>query len=995
MPRIFSRCSRMRAALVAALAVLLVPAVGHAAPVRVVTTAMYSSIGDVVAPGGPVDGTVTILLADAFNALSPAELRASYDVLFLSQFAQADIDVAWTTRLQPFLALGGGVVFESVNNAFELAPAVTKNAEYIDGGNVLVTADVPVLTTGVRSDPGGFNWPQFTFTAWDPALSPFLTFAGSVTGLYGTLPGGGRLVVTGVGQDGYTWFGDAITANHRRLLIGELRWVARVCEAGDDADGDGVVNQCDVCPQQANPGQEDLDQDLVGDACDACPGDGSTTDDDDDGRCGDPGVCPAGCDNCPFASNAAQADADGDGRGDACDGCALPNRFDQDRDYDGIDDVCDPCVTTCSFPQCATECRDRESGECTVTPRPDGTRCSDFDRCTEGDSCSGGVCVTTPVVCPPSADACAESLCVSWAGCTTIPQQNGAACDDGDRCTSGDRCTLGACSGTPVDACRADPMQCYAASGSSRARLRFELSDRFGTRPMDLEKTSAACHPARPDEETLLDGARHLVCSRLQAPEGIRFANRTIAVSDRFGSSELRLVRPISYCAPAAEPGVPASLQLDELACYRVRGGAAADRVVELTDAVETRSRRVLRPYSFCVPASRDGAAVADPARNLTCYEVRNARRGATPRHEVALVSALGEERLRTRRVRTLCVPSAVEPCARATFASSGSSYTGSSFCGGTLFDPPPEPPFIGALHDAASGGSRLHDLAAGCTYFGGGANDVYPASPTLAGGRYELAATSCAAPELPMVAAGEVGDAGCARGPADFRICLTAFGRRCTSDAQCPGSAPGRCSPAPRCFSGPPQPFRTAVANVCLLTPLDSDVQALLAPDTGDLQLTTSSRTLVYAPFGGLEPDPCPRCVAGTCTDGARRGLACAESTSPEQTSLDCPPYASDFFLSVASEPAVLSTDSVSLSAADGLFCPGQRNPGAFGDPAVRRIELTRGPIVSLRDGEPHATALLQIGCLPATGNPVADDLSDFPGPQAMSVAGAVQFSE
>lgn len=58
-----------------------------------------------------------------------------------------------------------------------------------------------------------------------------------------------------------------------------------------DADGDGVVNSQDNCPNVANPGQEDSDGDGVGDVCD----------------------------NCPLTPNPDQGDWDNDGIGDACD----------------------------------------------------------------------------------------------------------------------------------------------------------------------------------------------------------------------------------------------------------------------------------------------------------------------------------------------------------------------------------------------------------------------------------------------------------------------------------------------------------------------------------------------------------------------------------------------------------------------------------------------------------------------------------------------------
>ena len=57
-----------------------------------------------------------------------------------------------------------------------------------------------------------------------------------------------------------------------------------------DADGDGVSDNSDNCPSEANADQADGDGDGVGDACD----------------------------NCPTTANADQADADSDGVGDAC-----------------------------------------------------------------------------------------------------------------------------------------------------------------------------------------------------------------------------------------------------------------------------------------------------------------------------------------------------------------------------------------------------------------------------------------------------------------------------------------------------------------------------------------------------------------------------------------------------------------------------------------------------------------------------------------------------
>ncbi len=100
-----------------------------------------------------------------------------------------------------------------------------------------------------------------------------------------------------------------------------------------DPDRDNVSEIRDNCPGLANPVQADADGDGRGDACDA----------DDDGD-----TVPDASDNCPLVANPGQGmacsgDADGDTVPDASDNCPLvANASQADATLDGVGDACEP-----------------------------------------------------------------------------------------------------------------------------------------------------------------------------------------------------------------------------------------------------------------------------------------------------------------------------------------------------------------------------------------------------------------------------------------------------------------------------------------------------------------------------------------------------------------------------------------------------------------------------------------------------------------------------
>lgn len=93
-------------------------------------------------------------------------------------------------------------------------------------------------------------------------------------------------------------------ASQSEIRAYDLTLSVSACPPPPDGDDDGIADQDDNCPDDANPDQDDTDQDGVGDLCDG--------DDDNDGH-------PDIADNCPTTPNRVQSDSDDNGHGDACD----------------------------------------------------------------------------------------------------------------------------------------------------------------------------------------------------------------------------------------------------------------------------------------------------------------------------------------------------------------------------------------------------------------------------------------------------------------------------------------------------------------------------------------------------------------------------------------------------------------------------------------------------------------------------------------------------
>lgn len=114
------------------------------------------------------------------------------------------------------------------------------------------------------------------------------------------------------------------------------------------------------------------------------------------------------------------------------------------------------CVTAADCASFTDECNTGAclNGSCVKMPQNEGAACDDGNACTVGDTCSSGVCSSTNLKpCPPS-DECHVGFCdLAAEACVEIPGNDGASCDDADPCTAGGVCSGGLCAGGPPPDC--------------------------------------------------------------------------------------------------------------------------------------------------------------------------------------------------------------------------------------------------------------------------------------------------------------------------------------------------------------------------------------------------------------------------------------------------------------------------------------------------------------------------------------------------------------
>jgi hypothetical protein len=194
-------------------------------------------------------------------------------------------------------------------------------------------------------------------------------------------------------------------------------------------------------------------------------------------------------------------------------------------------------------------------------------------------------------------------------------------------------------------------------------------------------------------------------------------------------------------------------------------------------------------------------------------------------------------------------------------------------------------------------------------------------------------------------------------------------------------------------------------------------------APASGTLNLSTgaqstSTQLSSLIILTGNDAQPCPRCytalpgvpvsgspsspATGVCDVGPNATLACTSTNSIGLTR-DCPAgVAADQSVpgfgpsagNLAINFSPLTTDTVTVNSATGLFCPGQlaNAVGCFsgtGGNLCRTIIENGSPGGPITFGTPANTTLAAVFCIPATTDGLVNSTARLPGPGATALQG------
>jgi len=350
----------------------------------------------------------------------------------------------------------------------------------------------------------------------------------------------------------------------------------------------------------------------------------------------------------------------------------------------------------------------------------------------------------------------------------------------------------------------------------------------------------------------------------------------------------------------------------------------------------------------------------------------------------------------------------------------------GTTSCGGAAFSPAASAPLSGTVFSDTGCSTAIHTLGRGCLYFGGGKATIVPPGliPDGATSTFSITGPGTLGPNAGTGPkdctngsgpgkhcvnghCGSDADCGNVAGACQAGICnpgTQTSPLSCSTDADCGGGATS-CRPDANCFFGPPLPIPSPPPNdaltTCVQNVIETGATCTFNSGTGDSNVSLPLGSRVY--ITGNSTDPCPRCIAGTCDNswadlnsspGEDNGKACSTDGVIVTTSLQCRPPLGGYKANLPVNLTPLTTGTASMTNGTGQFCPSQAlaSAGAFGAPTARCIQETGSPAGDLSDGNPHASVIASVFCIPKTGNVAVDGVANLPGPGAIGINGTAQ---
>ena len=180
---------------------------------------------DDIFSSGDRPGTIDRISESSFNALTPAQLRDTYDVLLFTWASSTSLNGDWNTRIKPYLDLGGSVFWEDDRNVTDLSPGVL--GFQFDGsyGSSYELTPILGLTDGIV---GNFANHHLQVTSWLPEFQPFIFGPGGspTLGLAGAFPSGGRMIVIGPDMDYHAERGGSgAGGNQYQFILNQVDWL--------------------------------------------------------------------------------------------------------------------------------------------------------------------------------------------------------------------------------------------------------------------------------------------------------------------------------------------------------------------------------------------------------------------------------------------------------------------------------------------------------------------------------------------------------------------------------------------------------------------------------------------------------------------------------------------------------------------------------------------------------------------------------------------------